>query len=141
MNSLIEFWANTVTFKGATMNLITNQTNWNKGYFVSLPGGIIVELNNNPIQAIKDFSEVNKKQLLEPNKSLGSWISGGKLYLDISELILDKRQAVQLAYNRNQLAIYDNANQVSIDLPAPQKNGTVTQQKAYLTSVIDRLCK
>jgi hypothetical protein len=141
MNALIEFWTNTVVNKGATMNLVTRQTNWNKGYFVALPSGIVIGLNDSPMQAIKDFSEANKELLMHSNKSLGSWIDKGKLYLDVSELILDKRQAIQLAYSRNQLAIYDNTNQVSIDLPVPQKSGTVTQQKAYLTSVIDRLCK
>lgn len=140
MNTLIEFWTNTVVNKGATINLITRQTEWDKGYFVSLPNGSITDLNDNPKQVIKDFSDANKDQLMQPNKSLGSWIDKGKLYLDISELILDKRQAIQLAYSRNQLAIYDNINQIGIDLPTPQKSGTVTQQKAYLTSVIDRLC-
>ena len=140
MNNLIEFWANTVVNKGTTINLITRQTEWDKGYFVSLPNGIVVGLNDNPKQAIKDFSEANKEQLLEPNKNLGSWINKGKLYLDVSELILDKRQAIQRAYANNQQAIYDNANQVCINLPEPQRSGTVTQQKAYLILVIDRLC-
>lgn len=141
MKALIEFWANTVVNKGCTFNIITRQTQWDKGYFVSNPNGVVVELNDNPKQAIQDFSQANKEQLMQPNNCLGSWISKGKLYIDVSQLVLDKRTAIQIAYRNNQQAIYDNANKVVISLPTPQRSGTTTQQQAYLTQVIDNLCK
>ena len=71
---------------------------------------------------------------------LTSVLRGVTFLYNTSKVILDKRKAIEVAYQRNQQAIYDNANQVCIDLPEPQRSGTITQQKAYLTQVIDKLC-
>ena len=63
---------------------------------------------------------------------MGSWVNDGKVYLDVTMLITDKRKAIETAYKNNQLAIYDNTNKVVIELPTPQRTGTTTQQKAAL---------
>ncbi len=53
----------------------------------------------------------SKKELAKKNSNLcfGSWLDNetNKLYLDLSEVIDDKKQALKKAYKRNQLAIFD----------------------------------
>jgi hypothetical protein len=53
---------------------------------------------------------------------------------------LNKRDALERAYALNLTVVYDTINNVDIKLPTKQRSGTQTQQKAYITSVIDRLC-
>ena len=126
---------------GASFNLTTGIYNPNNGYFVSLP-------NNERQFSLTDFTQDNLSEfirdnvalLCKDNNFLGSWVENGIVYLDVSEQISDKRRAIEVGMLRNQLAIFDaNSSQV-ISLPSNQKSGTLTQQRAYITSVIDRLC-
>jgi len=63
------------------------------------------------------------------------------MYIVNSNEIADKRLAIETAYRLDMLSVYDTVNNNTILLPIKQRSGTVTQQKAYLTSVVDRLCK
>ncbi len=47
---------------------------------------------------------------------VGTWIDGDKIYLDLSELTMDKYKAISLANERNELAIYDAANNSCIEM-------------------------
>lgn len=53
----------------------------------------------------------SKKELAAKNSNLcfGSWLDTetNKLYLDLSEVLDDKKTAIKKAYKRNQLAIFD----------------------------------
>ena len=130
-----EFFEDTILNNGATLGEAIN-----KGFTVSLPHfNQCIERGNFSLQHVKDYINCNKGALNE-SLYIGSWIDNNIVYLDVNEVILDKRKAIEVAYQRNQQAIYDNANKVCIDLPEPQRSGTITQQKAYLTQVIDKLC-
>ena len=145
MNGILSFWQDVLAQGGATHNINKGAVIANSGYFVSLDKfGEVNKLDayytpNNKL--ILNFIDKNRSELNKENHYLGGWIENDNLYLDITTFVLNKRDAIQLAYRNNQQAIYDNANKVVISLPSPQRSGTVTQQKAYLISVIDRLCK
>ena len=88
------------------------------GYMVSFKG--FEEIFENPtILDVVDYVRENANYLyLLPHAFVGGWMDAetGKYYLDISENVQDKEQALQLAAERKQLAIYDVANGVSIYL-------------------------
>ena len=125
---------------GASYNMITKEYNPNKGYFVSLPNlETKVSLQSLSVDDIATFINKHRSLLQDKTKFIGGWIDNEVVYLDISEQIFDKREALERGYKHSQLAIY-NANEGKVvDLPIPQRTGTTTQQKAYITQVIDNL--
>lgn len=62
------------------------------------------------------------------------------MYIVDSKQIANKRLAIETAYRNNTLSILDTVSNTVISLPEPQRSGTVTQQRAYLVQVIDKLC-
>ena len=127
---------------GVSYNMVTKEYNPNKGYFVSLPNlETKVSLQSLSVDDIATFINKHRSLLQDKTKFIGGWIDNEVVYLDISEQIFDKREALERGYKHSQLAIY-NANEGKvIDLPTPQRSGTITQQKAYITQVIERLSK
>ena len=127
---------------GVSYNMITKEYDPNKGFFVSLPNlETKVSLQSLSVDDIVTFINKHRSLLQDKTKFVGGWIDNNIVYLDISEQIENKREALELGYKHNQLAIYDaNLRQV-IDLPTPQRSGTITQQKAYIAQVIERLSK
>ena len=127
---------------GASYNMITKEYNPNKGYFVSLPNlETKVSLQSISVDDIATFINKHRSLLQDKTKFIGGWIDNDTVYLDISEQIFDKREALERGYKHNQLAIYNANKGEVIDLPTPQRSGTTTQQKAYITQVIERLSK
>lgn len=127
---------------GVSYNMITKEYDPNKGFFVSLPNlETKVSLDSLSVDDIATFINRHRTLLQDKTKFVGGWIDNNIVYLDISEQIENKREALERGYKHNQLAIYDaNLGQV-INLPTPQRSGTITQQKAYITQVIDKLIK
>ena len=127
---------------GVSYNMVTKEYNPNKGFFVSLPNlETKVDLESLNVNDIATFINKHRILLQDKTKFVGGWVDNNIVYLDISEQIENKREALERGYKHNQLAIYDaNLGQV-IDLPTPQRSGTITQQKAYITQVIDKLSK
>ena len=127
---------------GVSYNMITKEYSPNKGFFVSLPNlETKVSLKSLSVDDIVTFINRHRTLLQDKTKFIGGWIDNEVVYLDISEQIFDKREALELGYKHNQLAIYDANEGKVIDLPTPQRSGTITQQKAYITQVIERLSK
>ena len=127
---------------GASYNMITKEYNPNKGFFVSLPNlETKVSLQSLSVDDIVTFINKHRSLLQDKTKFIGGWIDNDTVYLDISEQIEDKREALERGYKYNQLAIYNANKGEVIDLPTRQRSGTTTQQKAYITQVIERLNK
>ena len=125
---------------GVSYNMITKEYNQNKGFFVSLPNlETKVSLQSLSVDDIATFINKHRSLLQDKTKFIGGWIDNYTVYLDISEQIFDKREALERGYKHNQLAIYNANKGEVIDLPTPQRSGTITQQKAYITQVIDKL--
>lgn len=93
-----------------------------KGYMVAKPpefGDILPQSDwESPIKGpkiIADFLDKNKADLATGKNYLGTWLNGGKIYLDVSENITSREEAVRLGKERNQKTIWDVVNQVEID--------------------------
>jgi hypothetical protein len=57
--------------------------------------------------------------LMEGDTYLGAWMSDGHVFLDVSECIMSKQEAVETGAARGQLAIWDVLNSVEIDTTLP----------------------
>jgi len=138
--NLQNFYNELVNNNGASYSIVNGILNPNNGYFVSLPNREL-QINRNAFSTsvLADFINNNIDLLSNENNFVGGWIENDVVYLDVSEQITDKRTALNLGVQRNQLAIYDANNDKVINLPTPQRSGTATQQKAYLMQAIDNL--
>lgn len=120
---------------GVTYSLNTGATNPDTGYMVSLQGH---EEKSTYIDEviIADYCKRKSELLANDNHYLGLWYDSENWYLDVSENIEEKRNAIFYGIIRSQRAIWDCAKQAAITLPEPQRAGTETQQRdyAYITS-------
>lgn len=88
------------------------------GHMVSFQGFEKV-LENPTIEDVAAYVQENAQHLcLLPNAYAGGWLDAetGKYYLDISQNVQDKAQALWLAAERKQLAIFDLSTFESIYL-------------------------
>ena len=136
--NLPNFLTEVLTNGGASFNLVTGIFNPNHGFFVSVSNRE-QQTTNLTTELLSNFIINNIDLLSNENYFLGGWVENGIVYLDVSEQIFDKRTALTQGINRNQLAIFDASNSSVINLPTPQRAGTFTQQKAYITQAIDNL--
>ena len=111
-NKIIEIIEN----KGATLDYNYNNFNSDKGFMVSIKGQE-VKVNKNNIEEIKKEIE-KKKEFIENKKGLyiGLWLDSDIMYIDVSIHIIDYLEALEIARNNDQLAIYDLKNNDSIYL-------------------------
>lgn len=81
---------------------------------------------------LEGYIDDNLDLLNDPKNSLGIWISGGKVYLDVTSTVPTKEEALQLAYDNQQLAIFDlsTMTEISVDLPAFSKKELSIIKKA-----------
>ena len=80
-----------------------NLKNWKKinyssGYMVAIQKGSIIDIN-----------DINKiiKFIDSVNGSCGLWVNAGDMYIDISINIESKKEAIAIAIEKNELAIFD----------------------------------
>lgn len=59
---------------------------------------------------------MNAKRLKKLSAFVGFWIDDGKIYLDISVNVGDKKEALRIAKENKQLAIYDCSDMETIRL-------------------------
>lgn len=99
------------TYKGATLSSNLDNATIKSGYMVSLNGyeyiTTVKELTND---LLKEYKRIAKRN----GAYVGLWLDSKDLYLDLSVNIQDKRQALKIARDNEQLAIYDCKNEVSI---------------------------
>jgi hypothetical protein len=101
---------------GGTLHAITGQTP-SRGYMVGVgsdraeivPGEILDSLNATG-HTIKAFTKQHADLLGLPDYYLGLWLNAGKLYLDVSQNILDATLAILAGIRRDQIAIWDVVN-------------------------------
>lgn len=102
--------------KGATLDSNYNNFNSDKGFMVSLKGEE-VKVNKNDIQGIK--KEIEKKREFIQNKKglyIGLWLDNDIMFIDVSIHIVDYLEALEVARNNDQLAIFDLEKKDSIYL-------------------------
>lgn len=60
------------------------------------------------VALLKDFANRNADALSAPNAAIGRWTGpDGRVYLDVSHNIRDRRSAVRLGQAHNQIAVWD----------------------------------
>ena len=101
---------------GATLDYHLNNFNSDKGFMVSIKGQE-VKVNKNDIENIKKEIE-KKREFIKDKKGLyvGLWLENDVLFIDISIHIIDYLEALEVARNNDQKAIYDLQKNDSIYL-------------------------
>ena len=84
-----------------------NQVSYSSGYMVAIKKGAIIDIKD--IKAIIEFID-------SVNGSCGLWVNNGFMYIDISINIESKEEALKLASDLKELAIFDCANMKDIPL-------------------------
>lgn len=117
---------------GATLDRDLQPINTKKGYMVSY-FETEKTFNLDSINYKEVSNLILKRQAdLKPNEYLGFWIYEGKLYIDISILINDFKQAQKVGIDNNQLAIYDLKNDVSIQIMEDITEYIIYQNDRYI---------
>ena len=102
--------------KGATLDYNLNNFNSDKGFMVSIQGQE-VKTDKNNIEEIK--KEIEKKREFIGNKKglfIGLWLDNDIMFIDVSIHIIDYLEALEVARNNDQLAIFDLKKKDSIYL-------------------------
>ena len=102
--------------EGATLDSNYNDFKSDKGFMVSIKGQE-VKVDKNDIQGIKKEIE-KKREFIKDKKELyiGLWLDSDIMYIDVSIHIIDYLEALEVARDNDQLAIYDLKNKTSIYL-------------------------
>ena len=102
--------------EGATLDSNYNDFKSDNGFMVSIKGQEI-KVNKNDIQGIKKEIE-KKRDFIQDKKGLyiGLWLDNDIMFIDVSIHIIDYMEALEIARNNDQLAIYDLQNNDSIYL-------------------------
>lgn len=102
--------------EGSTLDCNYNNFSSSVGYMVSLKGHE-VKVNKNDIQGIKKEIE-KKRNFIQDKKGLyiGLWLDNDIMYVDVSIHIIDYLEALEVARDNDQKAIYDLKNNDSIYL-------------------------
>ena len=112
----------TITNGGCTYNVYTDTNLANSpSYAVSMYPECekIISLSSivyTNLDSINLYLYLNKELLRIPTNSLGTWLDDGKVYLDIVRTIPDKGEALRIAKDNNELAIFDLLNMEEIRL-------------------------
>lgn len=86
---------------GATLNKQGESLSYSKGYQVSEKDLLII-----PAYKLRKAQLIDMLNALDNGKCLGVWIDNGKAYIDCSEYIRTKREALKLGKQRKQISIW-----------------------------------
>jgi len=144
MKNLKQFSRALLENGGATFNLVSGEHEF-KGYAYSIFGHEKIHNNVSVLseveQAVKTFVRENGVELYSVDNHLGGWFEEGKLYLDITNVTSDLRNAIEQGIRNGQRAIHDFQSGKDIYLPKGQGAGTMTQKASYLNMKIDELVR
>lgn len=118
---------------GVTYNIYSGEYNPRSGYMVSLFGreSPIYGYNHNEAQ-LANFVHANIDKLADSKYYLGLWTNNeGIIIADVNTIVDQLVEACELGIKNNQVAIYDNKYCNVINLPTPQRTGTMTQRNTY----------
>lgn len=79
------------------------------GYMVSVNKHTETRIPINQLTAadVADYMSVHQQELAEPDQYMGGWLHKGYIYLDVSKNVRDLDEAMRLARQHSQLAIFD----------------------------------
>lgn len=89
---------------GATLNGSGRAVSYRRGYQVSKKDCYILNARhtNKILRAVNSLLNG-----LRPGEFCGLWVDGGRVYVDISERITSKREALKIGRERAQISIFD----------------------------------
>ena len=145
MKNLKQFSKALLEDGGATFNLVSGEHDF-KGYAYAifghekihntLDGGFTI---SDVEDAVRQYIKEKGVELYSADNHLGGWFDKGKLYLDITNVTSDLRNAIEQGIRNGQEAIHDFKSGKDIRLPKGQGAGTMTQKASYLEMKIDEL--
>ncbi len=140
--NLKNFFNSTIQNGGASYNINTGELNPDKGYFVAVPKfHLEIPFSTFNEDSVADYVSKYGFTLTAEHTFVGSWIENNTVHLDVTEQLFDKRIAVTLGLQRNQLAVFDAFEGKTISLPTGRQTaGTLTQQRSYITYLVNKLC-
>ena len=112
------------TFKQGGGSYLPNgkRRDFQRGYLV---GGVVPSrvLNKSVtrwpseyVDAIQEFAREHRALLAQPGYYLGTWVNNGDLHLDVSQIVLNRVDAIGLGLSRQELAIWDVENGSEVEL-------------------------
>lgn len=109
------FRNNTLNNGGCSMSI--NGTIPTTGYMVGIAGNeLILNKSDFNIKNIRAYVSDKFEKLVEPNMFIGSWENDEKIYLDTSLNVSNKEEAMKIASELGELAIFDIEHNESIYL-------------------------
>jgi len=119
--NLINFVKDTIENGGASFNLLTGEYNPTDGYMVATTGNeVVIPIDQFHQTSVAKYIAEKSVMLIggisNSNFFLGAWVDGDNVYLDISEKVDSRQYAEIIGNEREQLAIWDNANSLEIRL-------------------------
>lgn len=87
-----------------------------KGFMCSIKDLLIVDKKDFNVKLIKSLVKQNFNLLKNSENYLGTWENNGKIYIDISTNFISKDEALKVAKDNKQLAIFDLQEMKSIYL-------------------------
>lgn len=96
--------------------------NFQRGYVV---GGIVpsrvlaksvARWPSEYVDAIQEFCKLHRALLAQPGHYLGTWVDDGDLHLDVSQIVLNRVDAIGLGLSRQELAIWSVEKNEAISL-------------------------
>ncbi|CAJ36642.1 hypothetical protein [Methanocella arvoryzae] len=103
------------------------------GYAVSLQGYSRVFDNNEAVSVeLRQYMLETWQEMADPARYAGGWADGGRLYLDVSIVLQDEREARKTGRANNQTAIYSLGTSESIYLQGPDGSWLIDAEGNWL---------
>lgn len=81
-------------------------------YARQIPAALGAAAGPGVVKALRDLSD--ERGVWTPQRALGTWVSEGKVYIDIVESFPSEEDALYVARERGELAIWDSVDNVEI---------------------------
>lgn len=94
---------------GVSYSTVYGDLSGKKGYAVSIykEREVVIPYSQLTENEVRNYYFENAELLAQPEHFLGIWVDDGNAYLDVSVMVRLKADALQLAKEKQQLAIYD----------------------------------
>jgi hypothetical protein len=94
---------------GVSYSVVYGNLSGKKGYAVSIykDREVILPYSELTEAEVRNFYYENAELLAQPEHFFGIWVDNGNAYLDVSVIVRLKADALKLAKEKNQLAIFD----------------------------------
>ncbi len=109
--------------EGFSYNIYNGECNPQTGYMVALRGFQRVVKDNEPIIITgREYVKERSESLVNEEAFIGCWVdkANNRIVFDISKHVHDLTEAIQLAEQNSQEAIWDCKNEVEIYLDSPK---------------------